>query len=240
MKSTPGWWKRYWETSSVGSGMTWSASGGRPAASPASWSSSTARTAQRAARAEGRKIIALRVLAATIDLNSAVEVGFVIGSSASTTPIGSATYSDPALGVLVDHADRGLVLEVVVEELGGDVVLDHLVLEHAEAGLLHRQLGQLDGVLEAGHRHRPHDPVNGLLVQAPERPRRLRARSTKPSSRGASAASIPARRAASGAATAPSVCTVALTPGAFPGRLFRQAPPAPRPPGRSADGTASS
>ena len=37
-------------------------------------------------------MIALRVLAATIDLNSAVEVGLVIGSSASTTPIGSATY----------------------------------------------------------------------------------------------------------------------------------------------------
>jgi hypothetical protein len=32
-------------------------------------------------------------LAATIALNSAVEVGLVIGSSASTTPIGSATYS---------------------------------------------------------------------------------------------------------------------------------------------------
>ena len=35
---------------------------------------------------------ALRVLAQTIDLNSAVDVGLVIGSSASTTPIGSATY----------------------------------------------------------------------------------------------------------------------------------------------------
>ncbi len=91
MKSTPGWWKRYCETSSVGSGMTWSVSGGMPAASPAACSSSTARWAQRAARADGRKIIALRVLAATIALNSTVEVGFVIGVSASTTPIGSAT-----------------------------------------------------------------------------------------------------------------------------------------------------
>ena len=36
------------------------------------------------------------------------------------------------LRVLVDHADRLLVLQVVVEELGGDVVLDHLVLEHTE------------------------------------------------------------------------------------------------------------
>ena len=31
---------------------------------------------------------------------------------------------DPALGVLVDHADRALVLQVVEEELGRDVVLD--------------------------------------------------------------------------------------------------------------------
>ena len=36
-------------------------------------------------------MIALRVFAATIALNSTVDVGFVIGVSASTTPIGSAT-----------------------------------------------------------------------------------------------------------------------------------------------------
>ena len=90
MKSTPGWWKRYCETSSVGSGITCSAFGGRPARSPASWRISTTRCAQPAARAEGRKIIALRVLAATIALNRTVEVGLVIGVSASTTPIGSA------------------------------------------------------------------------------------------------------------------------------------------------------
>ena len=109
-------------------------------------------------------MIALRVLAATIDLNSAVEVGLVIGSSASTTPIGSATYCDRALGVLVDHADGALVLQVVVEELGGDVVLDHLVLEHAEAGLLERELGELDGGLEPGDDHRADDPVDLRLV----------------------------------------------------------------------------
>ena len=93
-------------------------------ASPASWSISIARVAQRAARADGRKIIALRVFAATIALNSAVDVGFVIGSSASTTPIGSATYWIPRSVSSLDHADRALVLEVVVEELGRDVVLD--------------------------------------------------------------------------------------------------------------------
>ena len=98
MKSTSGWWKRYCEVSSVASGTTWIAFGGRPASSPAACSSSAARWAQRAARAEGRKMTALRVLAATIDLNSAVDVGFVIGSSAKTTPIGSATYWIPRSG----------------------------------------------------------------------------------------------------------------------------------------------
>jgi len=91
IRSTPSWWKRYCDASSVASGMTCSASGGRPSASPARWRISIARVAQRAARADGRKTTALRVLAATIALNSAVEVGLVIGSSASTTPIGSAT-----------------------------------------------------------------------------------------------------------------------------------------------------
>ena len=152
------------DASSDGSGMTWSASGGRPSVSPARWRISIARVAQRAARAEGRKITALRVLAATIDLNSAVEVGFVIGSSASTTPIGSATYWIDAFGVLVDHADGALVAQVVVEELGGDVVLGHLVLEYAEAGLFERELGELDGGLQSGDDHRADDPVDLLLI----------------------------------------------------------------------------
>ena len=40
-------------------------------------------------------MIALRVFAQTIDLNSVVDVGLVIGRSASTTPIGSAMYWRP-------------------------------------------------------------------------------------------------------------------------------------------------
>ena len=98
MKSTPGWWNRYCETSSDGSGMTCSACGGSPAASPASCRSSPARAAHRAAAADGRMIKALRVFAQTIDLNSAVDVGLVIGRSARTTPIGSATYSRACSG----------------------------------------------------------------------------------------------------------------------------------------------
>ncbi len=92
MKSTPGWWNRYCETSREGSGITCSACAGSPAASPASCSSSAARIEQRWALKDGRKMTALRVFAHTIDLNSVVDVGFVIGVSASTTPIGSATY----------------------------------------------------------------------------------------------------------------------------------------------------
>src|SRR5437764_5075230 len=78
MKSTPGWWNRYCETSSDGSGITCSAWAGSPATSPASWRSSAARAAQRAAAADGRMISAFRVFAQTIDLNSVVDVGFVI------------------------------------------------------------------------------------------------------------------------------------------------------------------
>ena len=73
-----------------------------------------------------------------------------------------------ALGVLVDHADGALVLEVVVEELGRDVVLDDLVLEDAEARLLGRELGELHGVLEPGDDHRPDDPVDRLQIEAAE------------------------------------------------------------------------
>src|SRR5674536_114678 len=49
------------------------------------------RSAERTACGDGRKMIALRVLAATMALNSTVEVGLVIGVMAITTPIGSAT-----------------------------------------------------------------------------------------------------------------------------------------------------
>src|SRR2546429_54399 len=49
-------------------------------------------------------ISAFRVFAQTIDLNSAVEVGLVIGSSASTTPIGSASadVAGPWIAVAMD------------------------------------------------------------------------------------------------------------------------------------------
>ena len=74
---------------------------------------------------------------------------------------------DVTLGILVDHPDGALVLEVVEEELGGDVVLYDLVLKDSETGLLHRQLGQFDSALEARHDHRPDDAIDGFLVERP-------------------------------------------------------------------------
>ena len=74
------------------SGITWSASGGSPASSPALRRISAVSRAQRIARGDGRQISTLRVLAATMALKSTVEVGLVTGRIAITTPMGSATY----------------------------------------------------------------------------------------------------------------------------------------------------
>ncbi len=75
---------------------------------------------------------------------------------------------DAGLGVRTDHADAGLVLEVVPEELGGDVVLDDLVLVHPEAGLLDGQPGELPGSSQPGLDHGEHDAVDRLLVERAE------------------------------------------------------------------------
>jgi hypothetical protein len=81
-----GWRNRAWVTSSAASGITWSASGGIPARLARLARISTALWAQRTACGEGRNTIALRVLAATMPLNSAVEVGLVTGGSPSRRP----------------------------------------------------------------------------------------------------------------------------------------------------------
>jgi hypothetical protein len=80
----------------------------------------------------------LRVLAATIDLNSAVEVGIGDRQQREHNANRLRDVLNRALAILVDHAHRFLVLELVAQELGRDVILEHLVLEHAEVGLLHR------------------------------------------------------------------------------------------------------
>ena len=86
---------------------------------------------------------------------------------------GLGDVDDVVLDILVDHADRLLVAQVVVEELGGHVVLDDLVLEDPEAGLLDRQAGQFPGGAHPGADHRLDDPVHLLLVELAELARRL-------------------------------------------------------------------
>jgi len=76
---------------------------------------------------------------------------------------------DVALDVLVDHTDRRLVLEVVGEELGGNVVLHDLVLEDPEAGLLDRELRELGRSTDSGAHHGLNDPVDPGLVELAER-----------------------------------------------------------------------
>ena len=63
-----------------------------------SYDAALGRWAERTAYGDGRNRTLLRVFAATIALNSTVEVGFVIGVTARTTPTGSATDSTPAVG----------------------------------------------------------------------------------------------------------------------------------------------
>jgi hypothetical protein len=58
-------------------------------------------------------------------------------------------------------------------DIGDDVVLEYFVLEHAELGLLHRELAEINGVLDAGHGHRPYDPVGHALIEATEPSRSL-------------------------------------------------------------------
>ena len=168
MKSTPGWWNRYCEVSSVASGTTWRASGGRPARSPASWTIAIARS-RAAGRARGgpedHRVARLRG-DDRLEQRRRRRVGDREEREHDADRLGDDLQS--ALGVLLDHPDRALVLEVVVEELGGDVVLDDLVLEHAEAGLLHGELRELDRRPQAGDGHRPDDAVDRLLVEAPE------------------------------------------------------------------------
>ena len=145
--------------------MTCSACGGSPSASPARWRISIARVAQRAAarrRAEDHRVAGLgrddrleqrgrgRVRDRQQRQHDADRLGDVL---------------DRALGVLLDHADRALVLEVVVEELGGDVVLDR-PCPRARRSRSPRSASSARSIAASSPAidHRAHDPVDVLLV----------------------------------------------------------------------------
>ncbi len=77
------------------------------------------------------------------------------------------------LDVLVDDAHRFLAAQIVVQEFGGHIVLDDLVLEDAEARLLDRHTGQFAGRAHPGPHHRLDDRVDLLLVKLAEGAGRL-------------------------------------------------------------------
>ena len=70
--------------------------------------------------------------------------------------------------VVLDNAAGLEVLVLVVDVLGGKVVLDDLVLHDAHAGLLHRHLGERNAGLVRSHGGRIEDLVHLLLGERGE------------------------------------------------------------------------
>ncbi len=168
IRSTPSWWKRCWETSRVGIGNHLQGIRRKPRGLACLLEDLD--RLDRALRRPRRRPEDHRVAGLgsddRLEQGGRGRVGDRDQGQHDADRLGDVL--DAPLVVLLDHADRLLVLEVVVEELGGDEVLDDLVLEHPEVGLLHRQRGQLEGVLETGHDHGPDDPVDGLLIEFAE------------------------------------------------------------------------
>ncbi len=75
---------------------------------------------------------------------------------------------DAVFDILLDDSDGLLVLEVVVEKLGRHVVLDYLVLEDTEPGLLDRHRCEFRGRPDAGPHHGFDDRIDLLLVECAE------------------------------------------------------------------------
>ena len=70
--------------------------------------------------------------------------------------------------VLVKNTNGLLALDVVPDVLGGEHVLDHLVLVHAAAGFLHSHACQLLVLVQASQSHLVNNVVNLLLIQCQE------------------------------------------------------------------------
>ena len=111
---------------------------------------------------------ALRVLMAMMHLKSTVEVGFVIGVIEKMTPIGSAISTRLRSGKLANDADRALILDVVVGELGGHHVLDDLVFHDSELGFLNREAGEMLSLVQSRQHHRLDDAINIFLGELGE------------------------------------------------------------------------
>ena len=98
----------------------------------------------------------------------AVDVGFVDGTIAATTPKGSAISMTFWSSMPVDHADRLHRADEVVDLLRGEEVLLDLVGDDAVAGLLVREPGERLGVRRHRRRHGVDDRVDLLLGEFSE------------------------------------------------------------------------
>ena len=90
MSATPGWFIRRFEASSEGRSIHWMQCSGAPAATAASRTTRAAATEHSWAAGWNPKTIGLRVFSARSALKIVVDVGFVTGVTAQTTPTGSA------------------------------------------------------------------------------------------------------------------------------------------------------
>ena len=111
----------------------------------------------------GPKITAFRVLIAMMHLKRTVEVGLVIGRKGEDDADWLGDLHQAAFRKLADGADGTFVLYVVVDELRGHHVLDGLVFQNPEPGLLDRETGQMLGLFHPGHDHRLDDAIDVLL-----------------------------------------------------------------------------
>ena len=107
----------------------------------------------------------------------AVDVGFVDGTTAATTPNGSAISTTRVVFVARDDADRLHRPDEVVDLLGAEEVLLNLVGDDAEAGLFDGERGERLSLGRRGRRHRVDDRVDARLVELRQfEPRLLGAR----------------------------------------------------------------
>ena len=141
-----------------GSSTIWMTSRGAPARAAASASVRVAAMQHSLASGCGLRTIALRVISASRTLKYSVETGFVDGRQAEDHAGRAGDLEDPALGVR-PRRDEVVVAVVLGDPARGDLVLRALVRGHAEAGLAHRLLGVLAGVLVRRVRHRGDDPL---------------------------------------------------------------------------------
>ena len=94
----------------------------------------------------GAKMTALRVLRIGSPLQQMVEEALVTGVSAPITPTGLASFMQPLGLIFLDHPDRLQALQVAQGAERFLLVLEHLVLVDAHAGLLDRRAGAGLGV----------------------------------------------------------------------------------------------